>query len=230
MLNKQKLFLLLLAFSLTSNLYANDEFMQMQKFYYEQGFKEGAKKYYAKGIEDYQEYVMEKVLPEYKAKFEAIEATKYLLKENYITYPESYRQTNGDSYKVVFTEPKIEKPIRAEELFRMPEYKVSKTEKDLDSKYSDNKPKKEEEQDFKNGLQVVDDLNSKEEIPNSVSSISKQTSLKIAKTKENLSMIQKLDLKYLDSFSGYNVYFQNNTQKAEFCFQLTGDSSCSNIN
>lgn len=211
-------------------LLSSDEFMQMQKFYYEQGYKEGAKKYYSKGIEDYQEYVMDNVLPKYKAKFEAIEATKYLLKENYITYPESYRQSNNGSYKVVFTEPKIEKPIRAEELFRMPEYKVKDTEKDIDSKYESNANIDIKKETFNNGLQVVDDLNSKEEVPNSVSSFKEEVSLSVGKSKNNLNMIEKLNLKYLDSFSGYKVYFKNKTEKAEFCFQLSGDSSCSNIN
>ncbi len=223
--------LLFSAFSIIPiELLSSDEFMQMQKFYYEQGYKEGAKKYYSKGIEDYQEYVMDNVLPKYKAKFEAIEATKYLLKENYITYPESYRQSNNGSYKVVFTEPKIEKPIRAEELFRMPEYKVKDTEKDIDSKYESNANIDSKKEAFNNGLQVVDDLNSKEEVPNSVSSFKEEVSLSVGKSKNNLNMIEKLNLKYLDSFSGYKIYFKNKTEKAEFCFQLSGDSSCSNIN
>ncbi|WP_152633057.1 hypothetical protein [Aliarcobacter butzleri] len=226
---KNRLLLLFSFIGLPIASLSSDEFMQMQKFYYEQGYKEGAKKYYAKGIEDYQEYIVENVLPKYKAKFEAIEATKYLLKENYITYPESYRQSNNGSYKVIFTEPKIERPIDAEVLFRMPEYKVSDTEKELDSKYEEKNVSKKKEE-FKNGLQVVDDLNSREEIPNSVSSIREEVTLSVNKTRSNLDMIQKLNLKHLDSFSGYKVYFKNKTEKAEFCFQLTGDSTCSSVN
>ncbi len=232
--------LLFSAFSIIPiELLSSDEFMQMQKFYYEQGYKEGAKKYYSKGIEDYQDHIIDNVIPKYKAKFEAIEATKYLLKENYITYPESYRQTYNDgTYKIVFTEPKVEKPINPEDLFRMPEKRISEVEKELDLKYDTNldaikekrKTNSRKEGDYKNGLLVVDDLNSKEEIPNSVSSIKQETSLKLSKNKENLNMIEKLNLKYLDSFMGYTVYFKNNTEKAEFCYQISGDSSCSNLN
>lgn len=213
---------------MASNSFANDDFMQMQKFYYEQGYKEAAKKFYYKGIEDYQNHVLENVLPQYEARFMAIEATKYLLKENYITYPESYRENNNGSYKVVITEPKIEKPIRAEELFRMPELKESK-QREGDERESALKTTNKDET-FNNGLKIVNDSDTKEDIPNSVSAIRKQVSLDVSKTKENLSMIQKLELKYLDSFSGYKIYFENNTQKADFCFQLTGDASCSNIN
>ncbi len=235
-MKKQKILYLAILGLFLTNAYSNDEFMQMQKFYYEQGYKEGAKKYYNKGIEDYQEYILEYVIPKYKGKFEAIEATKYLLKENYITYPESYRQTSSDgTYKIVFTEPKVEKAIKPEDLFRMPELRIKNIEKDIDSKYDteldsikDKKRAKNEE--FKNGLSFVNDLETKEDIPNSVSSIKNEVSLSVSKTQENLNTIQKLDLKYLDSFSGYKVYFKNNTEKAEFCFQLSGDSSCSNLN
>lgn len=214
-----------------ANSTSNDEFMQMQKFYYEQGYKEGAKKFYKKGIEDYQNYIEKKVLPDYEARFMAIEATKYLLKESYITFPESYREVTKDgSYKVVIKEPKIERPIRVEELFRMPEKKGAERVSQIDKEFEIKTPTNDNNPSFKNGLKVVDTTKTDEEIPDSVSSIKKQTYLDVSKTKENLNMIEKLNLKYLDSFSGYKIYFENNTQKAEFCYQLTGDSTCSNIN
>lgn len=222
------LFVPMLMFSESSDSNTNDEFMQMQKFYYEQGYKEGAKKFYKKGIEDYQNHIIKNILPDYEAKFAAIEATKYLMKESFITFPESYREmTNDGSYKVIITEPKIEKPIRAEELFRMPESRKSDS---LNKDLKENTTSESKNTKFKNGLKVIDDTKTNEEVPTSVSSIKKQTSLDINKTKENLNMIERLNLKYLDSFSGYKVYFDNNTQKADFCFQLSGDSTCSNMN
>jgi len=205
----------------------NDEFMQMQKFYYEQGYKEAAKKFYQKGIDDYQKYVLENVLETYKAKFEAIEATKYLVKNGYISYPESYRIYKDGAYKIVITEPKIEKPLKPEDLFRMPLSNQKAQDFSTDNSLNENTHNKEN--NLNNGLKVVDSTDTKEKIPTSINSIKNKSSLELPKNKENLNAIEKMNLKYLDGYSSYKVYFENNTEKAEFCNLLTGDSSCSSL-
>ena len=210
----------------------NDEFMQMQKFYYEQGYKEAAKKFYQKGIEDYQKYVLENVLETYKAKFEAIEATKYLVKNGYISYPESYRIYKDGAYKIVITEPKIEKPLKPEDLFRMPLQNQINQELATQNNLNENNLNEnnlDENKNLNNGLKVVDTTDTKEIIPTSVSSIKNKSSLELPKSKENINAIEKMNLKYLDGYSSYKVYFENNTEKAEFCYLLTGDSSCSSL-
>lgn len=199
----------------------SSDFNKMQEFYYNQGYKAAAKEYYEKGIADYKNYVFKNVLPQYEAKFKSIEATKYLLSNGYITYPESYRiATKTGEYKIVFTEPKIEEPIKIEDLFRIP---IKSSSKDFES-FDD-----EETNISNNGLNVINDSSSSIVIPESVSQSKQATTLNIPKNKEYLSIINKHDLRYLEGYESYTIYFNNQTEKAEFCFQINGDSTCKNF-
>lgn len=205
-----------------SNNESNDEFTEMQEFYYERGFKDAAKEYYLKGWKNHEKAILKK-LKAYEKKIQAYEASKYLLKNGYITYPESYRIKNPDgSYKTVITKPKIEKPLRVQDLFLLPEL-----EEDLNSEITKDLEKKNiNKKNINNGYYLPNSHISKSNIPTSINSLPAKSDITFNKNIKVLNLVNSLNLKHLEMPQKIKVYFNNNSERANFCYELTGDREC----
>lgn len=231
---KKKVLIFILSLSIPASMIAkeasSDEFIKMQEFYYNQGYKEASKKFYQMGWLDHEKNTL-KILKKYEAKFEAIEATKYLLSKGYITYPESYRTVDGrGNYKLVIEEPKIEKPLRVEDIFMIPELEGASFSGGLNSnKLSENNSGNTEINSNPNGLNLPSSPNNMK-IPTSVNSLAVETSLSLPKTSKTMDVISRLNLRHLEGADEYKIYFKNNTEKSSFCYQISGDSTCENMN
>ena len=231
---KKKVLIFLLGLSIPISMIGketgSDEFIKMQEFYYNQGYKDASKKFYQIGWLDHEKNTL-KILKKYEAKFEAIEATKYLLSKGYITYPESYRTIDQrGNYRLVIEEPKIEKPLRVEDIFRIPELEGSSFSGGLNSnKLLWNNSDESDVSSNPNGLNLPS-IPKNMEIPTSVNSLALETSLSLAKTAKTMDVISRLNLRHLEGTDEYKIYFKNNTEKSNFCYQISGDSTCENMN
>jgi len=61
-----------------------------------------------------------KRLMKYEKKMEAIESAKYLLKEGKITYPQVFKISNGNSFKIIIIPPRIEDKLSITDLVKIP--------------------------------------------------------------------------------------------------------------
>ena len=127
----------------TSQLFANtkdklpNNITEIEKFYYNKGYKDAYNKGYNKGYEDAIRDVLKR-LAKYKNKMEAIESAKYLLKQGKITYPQVFKISDGDSYKIVIIPPKVEDKLSIDDLVKIPN--IINTQ-DLTSQTDDTKNK-----------------------------------------------------------------------------------------
>ena len=104
----------------TNLLASQDNVKELEKFFYNKGYQDAKNSFYEKGYKDALRFAEDK-LKEYRAKINALEQGKYLLKNKKITYPEVYQLTDKNgNIKVVVGGCKIEKPLTSSEILALP--------------------------------------------------------------------------------------------------------------
>ena len=91
----------------------------IQEFYYKKGYEDGQKDSYAKGYKDAIRDVL-RVLSKYRNKMSAIEASKYLMRNGKITYPQVFKVEENGNFKIVIIPPKAEDTLTIEDLVKIP--------------------------------------------------------------------------------------------------------------
>lgn len=243
--------------SLFAESKAYEDMSEMQRFHFDLGVKSAKRKYmkegYALAISDFK-----KSLAKYSNKVKAQQASKYLIEEGKITYPEVYRIREGDSFRIKITAPKVEPSFTAEDLFILPLYKHLKnldrtsyfTQDDEDeagdnTKLSHLSPKTQpsllsqsvvpKTHDIVRnpnafGLPDLNTINSKNPRLSKPNKILATNELYIPyKSSTVEGFLNSYGSKYSETRKGYKVFFSNQKERDRFCTALTGDTSCKDL-
>ena len=215
--SKRAITLILLSFLTSINLLAKDSkptsetILNIEKFYYQKGYKDAGEKYYRKGylqaIED-----MKKKLLLFKKRHEAIEASKYLSLTGKITYPEVFKIKDGNGgYKIKIIPPRVEKTFSVYDLASLPDGSDINNNMDKEIKSDENKISKAFYGEY--------DLSNRENEGTVVSAtnINKQTTMQVTKNRKNEAVLNIAGVSYTAGKNKYTIYFKDKLEKKIFC-------------
>ena len=185
----------------------------MNDFFYKKGYKEGYQTGYQQGYQAAINDVLKR-LSKYETKMEAIEAGKYLMQTGQITYPQVYKESTSNGYKIVIIPPKVEDTLSLNSLITLP---FIDNICNNDSKI-DNNTNNETKQSFfvnnqnniiKTGITPVENQN-------------KETVLNFPKTQKIFNILQNSGVPFVENANSYTVYFQDINQEKSFCKNIGG--------
>lgn len=233
---------------------AYEDMSEMQRFHFDLGVKFAKRKYmkegYALAISDFK-----KSLAKYTNRVKAQQASKYLIEEGKITYPEVYRIREGDSFRIKITAPKVEPSFTAEDLFILPLYKHLKNLDSVSYFAKDDapeiqKPRKTKPSLSKSptsptsihqsheivrnpnafGLPDLNTINTKNTRLSKPNKIQATNELYIPYKSSTIEgFLNSYGSKYSETRKGYKVFFSNKKERNRFCTALTGDTSCKEL-
>lgn len=183
----------------------------MTGFFYKKGYKTGYTDGYEAGYKAAINDVLKK-LSKYETKMEAIEAGKYLLATGQITYPQVYKVSTPQGYKIVIIPPKVENTLSLNSLITIP------FANNICSYLAKNQNKYSNPDAFS--------LQNQNNIVNtgivSVKKINNQTVLRFPKTQKIFEILQNSNLPFVENANDYTVYFNNIKQEESFCKNIGG--------
>ena len=185
---------------------------EMTNFFYQKGYKEGYSTGYKQGYKDAIKDVLRR-LSVYEKKMEAIEAGKYLLQTGQITYPQIYKESTPNGYKIVIIPPKVEGKLSINSLILLPTINSS-----LCSVIK-NKNKINLNAD---GFFLQNQTNLVNNGVNSVKSINKEISLRFPKNQKVFEILQLTNIPFVENANSYTVYFKNKAEEESFCKNIGG--------
>lgn len=214
--------------ALASSLYASDteqikDLTQMQNFYYDKGYRVGSEKFYKKG---YEQAILDMVqqMKQYKQTIDAYEAGKYYMKNNKITYPKVYRYRDGDGqYKIQIDPPEVKSKLTLEDIFMLPELS-----KNANLSYQNNQLLNSDAKNvmYGNSFGSVNEAGVKNTSP---IAILQEFGIDFPKTPRIKKLLEKNNIKYVQTPSSYKGYFSSKNNFQTFCRTNTGDSRCRNL-
>lgn len=230
----------LLMTGMTTAVFADKEISmtQMQKFYYDMGRKssrgEHVKEGYALALADFRG-----MLGKYRKKVAAWEASKYLMEDGKMTYPETYKIRENGSYKIKVMAPKIEREFSPEDLFLIPLLEgrgasgIGGDSPYGSSSYGDELTSARARGHSRNpnafSLPATSGVG-KHKRPSSPGAIKSRTTLYIPyKSPSVQNFLEIYNAKYAETKNGYQVRFANKKEKTKFCQELSGDPRCNNL-
>lgn len=203
---------------------APEEMDNVQRFYYELGYEKAKSQYeevgYRKALRDF-----EKLLEQHKRKWQAYEAGKYLIKEGKLTYPQVYRERNGNSYSIHIEPSTIEKEFSERELFILPlieRLEAGGIHDELE--VQQHAPQSSGQRARNENAYAMVDMPAQTSEPYSA-----KTHLTVDFPYFNAGIKQTLDsfnIKYSTSNGATRMYFVDANQKDFFCTKLTGNTEC----
>ena len=189
-----------------------DEPKAMTGFFYKKGYKIGYTDGYEAGYKAAINDVLKK-LSKYETKMKAIEAGKYLLATGQITYPQVYKVSTPQGYKIVIIPPKVENTLSLNSLITIP--------------FADNICSYLTKNQNKYSNPNAFSLQNQNSIVNtgivSVKKINNQTVLHFPKTQKIFEILQNSNLPFVENANDYTVYFNNIEQERNFCKNVGGE-------
>jgi hypothetical protein len=190
----------------------------MNQFYYNKGYNDGYKTGYAKGYRDAIKDVLRR-LAKYNKKMKAIEASKYLMANGYITYPEIFRINKDGDYQIVITKPKIEKPLSIQDLILLPslnnvndnEFSIMNNSVNSNKNNNDTSFHLQNEKYYLNAP------------VKSVKSLNYETCLTFPKLPLIKNILEKSGKPFIEGANFYKIFFNNKRELYSFCRNIGGN-------
>lgn len=203
-----KIFKIILMLNLFSSLALADS---TEDFFYQRGYENGYASGYQKGVEE--AFTEAKaMLNKYADSLKAYEIGKYLIKNENLTYPQVWQETQKDgSIKLKVIPSEIVKELNVEELFS--KFATIPT---LKENISDSLNLSPEE---KNSVFLNDRDSNINDIPQNVNEQANKQILQINKSAKNLDILKRANVVFSDEGDFYNVLFFTKTEKQNFCKQ-----------
>lgn len=183
-----------------------------EDFFYQRGYEKGYSSGYEKGVEEaFKE--AKTMLKNYANELKAYEIGKYLIKNENLTYPQVWQETdNSGLVKLRILPSRIEKEINVDELFskfaNIPTRKAA-INKDL-----------ELSADEQNSVLLSYRDGNINALPQKANTAENKQTLSLAKSSKNLEILKKANVVFSDEGSFYNVLFFTKTEKEDFCKQF----------
>lgn len=199
-----------LVFVFLSAFLINNAFgVTTEDFFYQRGYENGYKKGFEAGVQKAFEE-SKKVLDRYGEELMSFEIGKYLLRSRYLTYPQVWQEVDtAGTIKLRVNPSKLEKPLDVDALFT----KFSQ----IPLKSGVEAPNLELTLEEKNSVYLSARDSNNNDLPQDVSESIKTTTLVVAKTAGNLSVLKKANVVFSDEGDSYNVLFFTKQEKTEFC-------------
>lgn len=197
----------------------------MQKFYYNLGKSQGKQEYYLDGyrqaMADYQS-----ILLRWKNDIKGYEAGKYLISESKITYPKVYRvKDESGAYRILIESPVVEKEFTEKDLFMIPlvTNRPSQNKEDRSAQIAANDATGESD-----GFMIPDRDDVTQAIRDSAPDVMKKRStVHIPYRNDGIkNAIDSFNIQYTSTKDGYDLYFNNESEKVDFCMKITGNDRC----
>lgn len=197
------------------------DFKELQNFYYTQGYNVCMAKVYDKALENAKK-ALEAKLVKYKQQQLAYEASKYLMKEGKITYPETIKvpDDNGN-FKYIIIPSKITGKLTIKDIWKIP------TVYDYhDKRINNNDDGEESTINNKYGFSLPSEAFVDKKNYTSYNNKEFYSIDSYPKKAEYIKAAEDMNIPFSLNPKTITISFKTNKIKQDFCYKVTGDEKC----
>lgn len=182
-----------------------------EDFFYQRGYEVGFQNGFDEGVRKAMEE-SKRMLSLYGNELKAFEIGKYLIKAQYLTYPQVWQEVDENgAIKLRVIPSRIERELNVDELF-------SKFA-NIPTMTPEAKDKAKLSLDEKNSVYLSNRDSNINKMPQNVNTANNKHTLSVKKTSKNLDILKRANVVFSDEGENYNVLFFTDTEQKDFCRQ-----------